>query len=134
MLFRSGLCKVTSRDRDAVGIALRGADGGDLGPNLRAVRHVVVFEGGRPGVGRRLLVRVEEPPSEIRTAEVLEIHREEGDVSQDITAAQGLVEVQAVEDPDPVVQHEDVVGEEIAVAITRPSRGDAFLEERRSSS
>ena len=59
----------------------------------------------------------------------LEVHREEGDVAQHVAVPQPVVEGQAVEHPRAVGQAEDVVGEEVAVAVAHPALGDAPLQQ-----
>ena len=103
-----------------LGVALRVPDAGDLGSNVRAVRHVVVRQRRRPGVGRQLSVRVEEQLTEVRAAEALEIHGEERDVREDVAVSQVVVELDAVEHPRPILEAEDVVGEQVAVPVPRP--------------
>ena len=111
-------------------VALGGTDGGHLGPDLRAVGHVVVLERRRPDVGRRLPVVVEEPLGQVGPAEVLEVHGEERGVGQAVAEPERVVELDAVEDAGPVVEAEDVVGEEVAVAVDGPPVGDPLLEQR----
>ena len=62
---------------------------------------------------------------------MLEVHGEERGVGQAVAEAKRVVELDAVEDAGPVVEAEDVVGEEVAVAVDGPAVGDPLLEELR---
>ena len=75
---------------------------------------------------------LEEPPAEIRPPETLEVHGEERRVGDDVADAQGVVELEAVEEPRPVGEAEDVVGQQIAVPVAAPAVGDPLLEQRPS--
>ena len=102
----------------------------DLGAHVRAVGDVQVFEGMRPGVLRGVAIPIEEHTAEIRATEPLEIHRKERDVGEDVAVPKAVVEFQAVDRTRPVVEAEDVVGEEVAVTVARMAAGDALFEER----
>ena len=62
---------------------------------------------------------VQELLREVGPAEVLEVHREERDVVEDVHPAQLLVEVEAVDDAGPVGQAEHVVGGQVTVTVDR---------------
>ena len=51
-------------------------------------------------------------------------------VVKSVEPAQPDVELDAVQHPGSVVEAEDVVGEQVAVAVDNPSGGDAVREER----
>jgi hypothetical protein len=76
-------------------------------------------------------VGAEEPLREVWSAEVLQVHGEEGHVGEDIAVAKPVVELHAVEDPWAVGQTEDVLGPQVAVAVTGVSVGDAAGEKPR---
>ena len=79
---------------------------------------------------RGVAIPIEEHTAEIRTTEPLEIHREECDVGEDVAVAKAVVEFQAIDRARPVVETEDVLGEEVAVTVARMAAGDALFEER----
>ena len=56
---------------------------------------------------------------QVGPSQVLEVHGEEGDVGEDVPEPEAVVELEAVEHPGPVVQAEDVVGEQIRVIVMR---------------
>ena len=66
---------------------------------------------------RVFAIPVEECFSEVATPQVLEIHRQEADVVENVTPPQTVVELESIEDPWPVVETEDVLGEKIAVTV-----------------
>ena len=102
----------------------------DLGPDVGPHRDVVVQE--RPGIGvvDELAVVLEQLVGEVVGAEALEVHREERDVGEDVAVTQPVVELEAVEDARPVVEQEDVVGEQVPVAVADAALRDAGVEER----
>ena len=63
-------------------------------------------------------------------AEAFEVHREGRDVTDHVAVPQAGVEVEAVEHPGPVGQAEDVVGEQVAVAVADGPTGGAPAQER----
>ena len=97
--------------------ALARLEAGDLRPDEGAVGHVVVQERRRRQVTGELGVPVGEPPGQVGGAEPLQVHGQAGGVVQAVEPAEPVIEVEAVEDPRPVVQAVDVVGEQIAVAV-----------------
>ena len=122
---------MTSR-RDAAsapGRALAGLDQGDLGADERAVGDVVVPQGGRCRVAGVLAVLGEEERRGLRGAELFQVHGEEGGVVQAVDVAQAVVELQAVQDARAVVEAEDVLGEQVAVAVDHPPLLDAGVEQ-----
>ena len=113
---------VTSR-RDAVsapGAPWLGLDQRDLGPDERAVGDVVVPQGGRCRVAGVLAVLGEEERRGLRGAELFQVHGEEGGVVEAVDVAEAVVELQAVQDAGAVVEAEDVLGEQVAVAVDHP--------------
>src|SRR3546814_8841779 len=55
---------------------------------------------------------------------------QEGDVGERVLEAEGVVEFQAVEHPGTVIEAEDVVGQEIAVAVAGSPLDHPLLEQR----
>ena len=62
-------------------------------------------------------VPASEPPGEIWGTEPLQVHGQARGVIEAVQPAQPVIEIQAVEDPRPVVQAVDVVGEQIAMPV-----------------
>ena len=112
-------------------VTLSGPDGGHLGPDLSPVGDVVMGQRRRPGVGRVLRVRGEERAGQVRATEVVEVHGQEGDVGQRVAETEIVVELDAVQDAGPVVEAEDVVGQQVAMTVTRSAACDPRLEQRR---
>lgn len=67
---------------------------------------------------------------EIGPAEVLEIHREERDVVEDIEPAQPVVELHAVEHAGIVGQAENILGEQVPVSVDDQTLRCAFGQQR----
>ena len=80
-----------------------------------------------------LLVGGQPVGGEIRAAQSLEIHRQEGDVGGHVPVGQAFIEVEAVEHARTVVHHEHVVGEEVAVTVADPPRVLTVGQERSSA-
>ena len=57
------------------------------------------------------------------TTEPFQVHGQEGDVVEAVDVAQAVVELQAVQRPGPVVEAEDVVGDQVAVAVDDAAAG-----------
>ncbi len=74
-------------------------------------------------------VPLEEAPALRGPAEPLEVHREERHVEQDVLEPVAVVELEAVEDPRPVGEAEDVLGQQVAVPVADHAGGDALVEE-----
>lgn len=55
-------------------------------------------------------------------SQAFEVHREEGSVVEPVDVPETVVEVEAVEDARPVVEAEDVVGDQVPVAVDDPVR------------
>ena len=96
-------------------------DAGDLAPDVRAVGEVEVLERPDRCVTGRALVRAQQGPCSLRSTDPLEVHREEGRVGQAVAGPEVLVELQAVQDPGPVRQREDVISEEVPVSVEDPA-------------
>ena len=105
------------------------AEAGDLRPDVGPRRAVEVHQRWREVLPGELLVVEEEPCTGLGTAQPLEVHRQEGHVGDDIAVAQYVGELDAVEDPDAVVETEDVIGLQVPVPVAHPAGGDAGLEE-----
>ena len=93
----------------------------------------MIGQGGGPGVPRRPSVLVEEVGGQVGTPQALEVHGEERHVGQHVTEAEPVVELEAVEHPGAVVETEDVIGQEVAVAVAGSPLGDPPLEQRLAS-
>ena len=78
----------------------------------------------RPGVAGVVGVGREELGGQVGAAQVLQVHGQEGDVGERVAQTQAVVELQAVEDPRPVVEQEDVVGQQVSVPVDRAARRD----------
>ncbi len=98
--------------------------------HVRAVRDVEVFERRRPLVARDGAVVVEEAAREIGAPEMLEVHRQERHVAENVAEPQPVVELQTVEHPGTVRQTEDVVGQQVAVTVPGVTSGEARREQR----
>ena len=92
----------------------------------------MVGQGGGPGVVRVLAVGGEEVVGEVGTPEAFEVHGQEGHVGEAVAQPQRGVELEAVEHPGPVREAEDVVGQQVAVAVAGPALGHPAREQRRS--
>ena len=102
---------------------------GHLAAYEGAVGDVVVVQRRRRGVPGEVGVPGEEVLPRPGRAEALQVHREEGGVIKAVDVAQPGVELQAVQGPRPVVETEDVVGQQIAVALDRPTIFDPAVEQ-----
>ncbi len=106
-----------------LGVALGGAEVGHLRPDERPVGDAVVEQrAGDHGAGV-LLVGRHERVGVVRVAEPAEVHHQEGEVGHHVEVAQVVVELDAVEDPRSVVEAEDVVGAQVAVAVAHLAVG-----------
>ncbi len=110
-------------------VALQRAEPRDLGPNVGSHGQVVVQERRRVGVADQLLMVGQQPAGELVGPEALEIHREEGDVGENVSVAELVVELEAVEHARAVVEQEDVVGEEISVPVADATVLDPEIEQ-----
>ena len=82
-----------------------------------------------PAITRELAVVGEERIAELGVAQPLEVHGEERHVRQHIAVSEPVVELEAVEDARSVVEHEDVLGLQVAVAVPGVTGVDALVEE-----
>ena len=112
-----------------LGVALPVTETGDLGPHMGPVGDVVV--GQRIGVRLtgELPVGGEEPVGGGGNPQALEVHGQEGDVGQDVAVAQAVVEFDAVEDARAVLEAEDVLRLQVAVAVAYATEGDPLIEQ-----
>lgn len=116
--------------RPGSGVALRPTDARDLGPDLRPVGDVVMGQRVRPEVARNHSVSAQEMTRQVGPAQTLEIHGQKCHVGEDVAGTEPIVELEAIEHPGPVVEAEDVVGQEVPVAVTGPPLFHPMLEER----
>ena len=72
----------------------------DLAPHGGAIGGVEGEEDRHRRIARRRDVGVDEDASEIGPVAALEVHRQEGDLGGDVVAAEGVRELDAVEDVD----------------------------------
>ena len=86
-------------------------------------------ERGWIGFGGELAVPRHEPGTEVGCADSLEVHGKKAHVSEHIAVAELVVELDAVEDARTVIEAEDVVGEQVAVAVDHFAVGDPMFEE-----
>ncbi|MEP6631873.1 MAG: hypothetical protein ABJA89_15500 [Lapillicoccus sp.] len=85
---------------------------------------------GRLRGAGELRVVVEEALSERGRTEALQVHGEAGDVVENVEPPQPVVEVHGVEGPRAVAQAEDVVREQVAVAVAHQTGRHPGLEQR----
>ncbi|WP_309138505.1 hypothetical protein [Nocardia cyriacigeorgica] len=100
----------------------------DLRADEGAIGDVVVEQRPRRSVRRSVKVVGQQPFAEVRVSEELEIHSQEGDIVDTVDVSELVVEVQAVEDPEAIRQGEDILGEEISVAVDDAALSDAAVE------
>ena len=115
-----------------LGVTLGVADAVDLGAHHRAVGDVEVPQRGRGVVAGQPGVLLQEEPSEVGAAEEFEIHRQERGIVDDVDVAQPVVEFQAVQQRRAVVEAEDVIGQQVGVAVDDLVLGDAPGEQHRA--
>ncbi len=109
--------------------ALSCLDQGDLGADERAVGDVVVTQGRRCGVTGVLAVLGEEERRGLRGTRLLQVHGEEGRVVETVDGAKAVVEFQTVQDAGAVVETEDVLGEQVAMAVDHPPLPNTRVEQ-----
>ena len=106
-------------------------DRGDLRPDQGAGGHVEVGQRSRVVLAGELpVVGQPQERGEVGRAQALEVHREERDVGEHVAVAQPVVELDAVEDAWPVGEAEDVVREQVAVAVAHEAIVNPLVEER----
>jgi len=89
---------------------LRRPKAGDLRPDIGTGCAVVMEQCvGKSITGQQLIV-AEESIACTRATEPLEVHGQKGHIGTDVGVTQSVRELNAVEDPDPVVKAEDVFG------------------------
>ena len=110
----------------SVRVALVRAQAGHLRADEGPVRHVVMLQGrDSRRVAGELHVPVEERSGEPGGAEPFQVHGQEGGIVEAVDVPQPIVELQAVQHAWPVGQAEDVVGEQVAVAVADEPVRDA---------
>ena len=110
-------------------VALGVAQAGDFHAHKGAIGDVVVTQSGGSGIAGEVGVPVEQQLAEFARAEPLEVHGQEGHVIQPVEPAQVVVELQAVKDAGAVVEAEDVVGEQVTVAVDHPAGCHPAIEQ-----
>jgi hypothetical protein len=103
---------------------------GDLGTDERAIGDVVIAQRGRGRIAGILGVPVQKQLAEPGRTQPFQVHREERDVIQPVQPASPVVELEAVQHPRSVVEHEDVVGEQVTVPVHDAARVHSGPEER----
>lgn len=86
-------------------------------------------QGRRRGVAGILGVLGEEEGSGLWCTELIQVHGEEGGVVETVDVAKTVVELQTVQDAWSVVETEDVLGEQVAVAVDHSPLLDARVEQ-----
>lgn len=89
----------------------------------------MVPQGRGRGVAGVLAVLGEEVRCGLRGAQLFQVHGKEGGVVQAVDVAELIVELQAVQDAGTVLEAEDVLGEQVAVAVDHPPLLDAGVEQ-----
>ncbi len=102
-------------------VALGVAQAGDLAANKGTVGDVQVCQRGRVCLRGELTVRGQEGGRQLGCTESFQVHRQEGDVAQDVADPQPPIELQAVEHARPVVEAENVAGQQVPVPVPHPS-------------
>jgi hypothetical protein len=112
-------------------VALDRPQAGDLDPDEGPVGHVVVAQGHRRRVPGIVRVDGHELFRQRRGTEPLQVHGQERGVVKPVQPAEPVIEVQAVQDPRPVIKAEDVVGEQVTVPVGDAAIPDPRIEQRR---
>ena len=97
----------------------------DLGAHHRAIGDAEVAQRSRGGILGAAQVFVEEELAEIWPPEIFEIHGQEGGVVHPVDISKPVVEFEAVEQDRPFGHTEDVLGQQITVAVDDSAPGDA---------
>ncbi len=113
-----------------VGVALAVAQTGDLGADVRPVGDVAMGEGTGMGFVAELAVPTGQGQRRLHAAETLDVHHQERKIGKSVAVSQPPVEGQAVEDPGAVGEAEDVLGQQVAVAVDDHTGANALLEQR----
>ena len=69
---------------------------------------------------------------ELAGAEPFQVHGQERGVVEPVDPAQPVVELQAVQDPRPVLQAEDVLGQQVPVPVHDAATADPGIEQGRA--
>ena len=107
--------------------ALLGAQQRHLGAHLRAVGGEEGEQRVAAGVAARGAVRPHQRLGEVGPARLVELHERERQVGRDVDPAQRRIELDAVDDVDPLAE-QDVLEPQVAVAVAHESRGGARVE------
>ena len=102
----------------------------DLGADESPVGDVVMPQRRRGGIAGELGVPVQKHLGQPGRAEPFQVHGQKGHVVKTVEEAEPFVELQAVQNPRPVVQAEDVLGEQVTVAVHDAALADAGREQR----
>ena len=105
----------------------------DLGANVGAVGDVVVAQRLRMVLIGEVPVPGEQRVRRRPSRKPLDVHCQKRNIEQDIADPIVVAEGQAIDDPRPVVEAEDVVGQEIAMTVPDHAIGDPFLEQQPAS-
>jgi hypothetical protein len=112
-------------------IGRRREEGGDLAAHVRAVAKVEVDDTVEIEVVRFTRVGREQRLRAVDAAVRLEVHGQKGDVGTDVPKPKALVELDAVDDRDPVVVVDiHVLESQIAMPVTHVATAHALLEDR----
>ncbi|MCU0969268.1 MAG: hypothetical protein MUF03_10710 [Rubrivivax sp.] len=117
-----------------VGIALRGAQHGDLGPHQRAVDREEAQQ-RQPGVVADPLGPAAcESPGQRRQPVAPQVHEGEADVGDQVAVAQRGVELERIEEGRYAVDDDDVAQVQVAVALADEARRAPLGQPGRQSS
>jgi hypothetical protein len=81
------------------------------------IRHEVMSQGARVMLAAELAIPANQVSCRRRPSESMEVHRKERNVRQNIADPKVRTKRKTVEDPWTVIEHIDVIGEQVAVAI-----------------
>jgi hypothetical protein len=110
-------------------VALRAAQTGDLRPHVSPIRDVVVGQRRRVRLAERARPDLEHAPPEGLGSVRLDVHAEECGVGEHVGVAQPIVERKAVKEARAVGEAEDVVAQQVAVAVADPALVDALRQQ-----
>ena len=114
-------------------VALGRVEVGDLGAHQRPVRDVVVEQSPRHRRAGRALVLLDQRLGVCGVPRPAEVHHQEREVGRHVDAPQVVVELDAVEDPRAVIEDEDVLGPQVAMAVADEPVVEPVAEERGST-
>lgn len=115
---------------DRFGTTLPRADAVGLGAHHGPVGDVEVSQRFRRRIVGGASVVLEELRAEVAAPQEFQIHRQERGIVDAVDVAQSGVELQAVQQHRPVGLPEDVVGQQIGVAVDDAALGDPLGEQR----